>query len=308
MACNSQTYSLGIRNLILGSDRKQKFCILPKADVAGSLAGKYFVVHQPDANNTKHVFWMDDGVAAAPSVPNATMHAVEYLPNDSKSAIAAAIVAVMNPLAWVSAVLDGMEVECEMDAIGYAYEARDVLDPLKKTGFNIVVAQFGSKITDLGGTEGDVTMSITEELKDVTSPQTGTFILAQIRRGATMEVNFSLKDSSEMSIRRALNFYGGTIVTDDTSETISGYGTNNLFKSTDDVADQLILRPTALAADNDASQDFTLHKCKLKLGEQVFSSENEYVLPIVVSVYLDSSKSGFANLFSFGDASAMPSA
>jgi hypothetical protein len=310
MACNSNKYNLGIRNIILGSDRPQKFCVFTKADVSDSLDGKFFVVHEP-VTQAKHYFWFNTsgGSAVDPAVPNATGHEVAIATGASKSAVASALQAVIDPLSFVVATVSGNEIECTMVANGYAYESRDALDAAKKTGFSITVAQFGSVATDLGGTNGDITFTVTEQTKEIKAPQTGDFVLAEIRRGASVSASFELKDSSVESIRRALNFYGGTIVTDDAaSEVISGYGSANLFKSTDDVADKLVFRPTDKAGDADASEDFTIHKCKLKLGEQTFSAENEYILPIEAIGYLDSSKSGFANLFSYGDASALPEA
>ncbi|HNC40333.1 MAG TPA: hypothetical protein PK522_00965 [Nitrosomonas sp.] len=309
MACNTQTYNLGIRNILLGSDRPQKTCIFTKADVSSSLQNKYIVMHEP-VTQAKHYFWFNVATAGTdPAVPNATGHAVAISSNATKNAVATALQTVIDALAWASATVSGNEVEVTMTADGYAYEARDALSSLSKTGFSVNVAQFGSVQFDAGGTNGDITFTIEEQTKEIKSPQTGDFLLAEIRRGSNVTASFELKDSSAESIRRALNFYGQTIVTDDAaSEVITGHGSNNLFKSTDDVADQVILRPTDKAGDADASEDFTIHKARLKLGEITFSAENELVLPIEVMGYLDTSKSGFANLFSYGNGSALPSA
>lgn len=309
MACNTSQYNLGIRNILLGKDRPQKTCIYTKADVSGSLNNKYFIVHEPVTQN-KHYFWFNVATLGVdPAIPNATAHVVALSSGATKQAVASALQAVMNPLPFCNAVVTDNEVEVTMDVNGYAYEARDALNPLAKTGFNIIVSQFGSVQFDAGATNGDITFTVEEQTKEIKSPQTGDFLLAEIRRGASVSVSFELKDTSMASIRRALNFYGGTIVTDDAaSEVITGYGSANLFKSTDDVADQVILRPTDKANDADASEDFTIHKSKLKLGELTMSAENELVLPIEVMGYLDTSKSGFANLFSYGVGSALPSA
>lgn len=309
MACNTSQYNLGIRNILLGKNRPQKTCIYTKADVSGSLNNKYFIVHEP-VTQTKHYFWFNVATTGIdPAVPNATGHAVAISTNATKNAVASALQGVMNPLSFCSAVVTDNEVEVTMDSNGYAYEARDALSSLSKTGFNIIVSQFGSVQFDAGATNGDITFTVEEQTKEIKSPQTGDFLLAEIRRGASVSVSFELKDTSMASIRRALNFYGGTIVTDDAaSEVITGYGSANLFKSTDDVADQVILRPTDKANDADASEDFTIHKSKLKLGELTMSAENELVLPIEVMGYLDTSKSGFANLFSYGVGSALPNA
>lgn len=309
MACNTSQYNLGIRNILLGKDRSQKTCIYTKADVSGSLNNKYFIVHEP-VTQAKHYIWFNVATTGVdPAVPNATGHVVAISTNATKNAVATALQSVLNGVYDWTATVTGNEVELSFDVNGYAYEARDALDTLDKTGFNIIVSQFGSVQFDAGATNGDITFSVTEETKEIKSPQTGDFLLAEIRRGASVSVSFELKDTSMASIRRALNFYGQTIVTDDSaSEVITGYGSNNLFKSTDDVADQVILRPTDKANDADASEDFTIHKAKLKLGELTMSAENELVLPIEVMGYLDTSKSGFANLFSYGVGSALPNA
>jgi hypothetical protein len=307
MGCNTSTYNLGIRNILLGKDRPQTFCILTKADVAASLQNKYLIVHEP-VTNLKHYFWFNVATLGVdPAVPNATAHPVAIASGASASAVATALQGVMDALAWLVATVSANEVECSMVTNGYAYEARDAQASGSKTKFNIVVKQFGSVQADLGSTNGDITFTVEEQTKEIKSPQTGDFVIGEIRRGATVEASFELKDTSIASIRRALNFYGGTIVTDDAaSQVLTGYGTSNLFKSTEDVADQLILRPTDKASDADASEDFTIHKAKLKLGEMTMSAENEFVLPIKVVGYLDTTKSAFANLFSYGDASALP--
>jgi hypothetical protein len=309
MSCNANTYNLGIRNVILGEDRPQKTCILTKADVASSLQNKYFVLHVP-VTQAKHYFWFNVATAGVdPAVPNATAHVVAIAADADKNAVAAALNTVIDATADFESTVSGNEVEVYTVADGYAYEGRDALDPLSKTGFNITVAQFGSLESDAGGTNGDITFTIEEQLKDIKSPQTGDFLLAQLRRGSNITIAFELKDTSADNIRKALANYGSIIVSDDAaSAVIAGHGSANLFKSTDDVASRCILRPTDKAADGDASEDFTIHKCKIKLGELTMSAENELVLPIEIVGYLDTSKSSFANLFSYGDASALPSA
>lgn len=309
MACNTSQYNLGIRNILLGKDRPQKTCIYTKADVSSSLQNKYIVIHEP-VTQVKHYFWFNVGSAGVdPAVPNSTGHVVAIAANATKTAVATALQLVIDGMTWANATVSSNEIEVTFVTNGYAYEARDALSSLSKTGFNIIVSQFGSVQFDAGATNGDITFTVEEQTKEIKSPQTGDFLLAEIRRGASVSVSFELKDTSMASIRRALNFYGQTIVTDDSaSEVITGYGSNNLFKSTDDVADQVILRPTDKANDVDASEDFTIHKAKLKLGELTMSAENELVLPIEVMGYLDTSKSGFANLFSYGVGSALPNA
>lgn len=307
MACNTQEYNLGVRNVILGKTSKQQFCVSAKADVAGSLAGNYFVVHAP-VTNVKHVYWMSNGVAVAPTVPNATLHAVSYTNNASASDIATAIASAFNAGTLVDGVASGAHVDCIMVDDGFAYEARDAMAAADQVGFKFTLVKYGRIQADLGSTQGDITATIEEQVVEVKSPQTGDYVLAEIRRGVKVSMAFELKSTAESNIRDALAWYGGTFVTDDAaSAVISGYGSANLFKSTEDVATQIILRDPASAAANDASYDFTLHKAKLKLGQLTFSSENEFVLPVEVVGYLDKTKYTGLNMFTYGDASKVPS-
>lgn len=308
MACNIQTRNLGPRNIILGKPINQTFCIFTKADVASSLQNTFFVVHEP-VTQAAHYFWFNVGAAGVdptPDIPGATGHAVAISANATASAVATALNGVINPLAWVSSTVTANEVECTMSAPGYAYEVRDALGAADKTEFTFVVKQFGAVQVDLGGTEGDITLTLEEQLVPVTAPQYGAFVLEEIRRGASLTASFSLQSTSEADIRRVMNFYGGTIVTENGSgKALTGYGSQNLFKATSDVTQQVIFRPSQLAGIPDASQDFTIPKAKLKLGELTFSGENLFVLPVEVTAYLDTADNGYVNFFSYGDKSAL---
>jgi hypothetical protein len=309
MSCQTQNFQLGVRNIIIGENRPQVFCIVTKKDVSGSLAGKYFVFHEP-VTQAKHYVWLNvtgDPGSVDPAIPNATAHQVTLAANDTAAAVATKIATVLAGLTFInSAVATGNHIEVKFQANGYAYEARDALIAAKKTGFQITVSKFGSVQADAGPTQGDITLSIEHKFTDITSPQTGDFILGQIRRGVTVSMSFELKSTAEAQIRDALNYYGGTYVTDDAdSAVLSGYGSKNIFKSFDDVTVPVILREPALAAENDPSRDLTLVKAKVALGEITFSAESELVLPVEVTGYLDQSKFSGLNLLKFGDSTKL---
>lgn len=309
MSCNVSQYNLGVRNILLGKSTTQKFCISTKPDtVLATLNEKFFVVHAP-VTNAKHYFWFNTGTGVDPAVPNATGHEVEIVALDSKNTVATKLATAMAALSTLfdSAVAMGDHVDVEMKNPGFAYESRDALEAADRTGFKFTLVQYGRVQRDMGATEGDITATIEEQVQEITSPQTGDFVLGEIRRGVRVSMAFSLKSTSADQIREAINFYGSTIVTDDADSTvIAGYGSKNLFKSTEDVTTQLILRAPDFAEANDASEDFTLHKAKLKLGELTMSAENEFVLPVEVVGYLDKTKHSSVNMFSYGDASKIP--
>lgn len=309
MSCNTQAFQLGVRNVIIGEDTKQKFCITAKRDVAGSLGGKYFIVHEP-VTQAKHYFWFNTGTSVDPAIPNATGHELALVSGSSAIDVATALQLFLETLPWIdSAVQTAEHIEVTLMVAGYAYEARDAIAELGKTKFIIQVTKFGNLQVDAGPTNGDITVTLEEQLQDITSPQTGDFVLAQLRRGVTASLAFELKNTADSDIRKALNYYGGTYVTDDAdSAVLTGYGSKNLFKSFDDVATKVILREPSLAAENDPSKDLLFPKAKVSLGEITYSAESELVLPIAVTAYLDQSKFNGLNFLAFGDSTKLPNA
>ena len=309
MGCNQATYNLGIRNVIVGELRKQTFCITTKADVAASLNNKYFVVHVP-VTNAKHYFWYNVATTGVdPAVPNATGHAIAIASGASAAAVATATSAVLAGLVAIfdsSVVSDLKHITVVMNDDGPAYSARDGFGA-NKTGFTITTSQFGSTPLDLGGTEGDISFKQDPSFIEITTPQTGDFVLDEIRKGMKVSASFEIKDSSVDSFRRSINYYGSTIVTDDAaSDVVTGVGSGNLFVGMSNVATKVVFRPTTNVAEANPAEDFTLHKAVLKMGELTFSAEGEQLIPIEITAYLDQTKSGSANLYSYGDASKVP--
>lgn len=310
MACNTQKYNLGVRNILLGKDTYQQFCIEAKADVSGSLENKYIVIHRPNSTQDKHYFYFEVGGSGStdPAIPNATGHMVSVATNATAAAVATALQGVIDALSWASASVDIAHVTVTFTEYGRAYIARNAFGSASPD-FTILTNQFGSSQVDLGGTNGDITMTVEETTKEIKSPQTGDYLLDELHLGTNVSFGFELKDSSAAMIRKMMNLSGDTFVSDDAaSEVVTGYGSGNLFGSKLAKAEQLVLRPTVLAESSDPSEDFTLHKASLKLGELALSAENELVLPIEAMGYLDQTKNGIANFFSYGDASKVPNA
>jgi hypothetical protein len=308
MACNVQTRNLGPRNILLGKDTYQQFCLTAKADVSGDLENKFFVIHEP-VTQLKHVFYFEVGGSGStdPLIPNSTSHKVSVATNASATVVASAIAAIVDALTWVSATATADHVDMAMTtAYGKAYPIRDALADASKTKFTFVVTKYGSTQEDLGGTEGSVKMTLTQQNVEIKTPQTGNFVLGQIRQGVGASVSFSLQDTSVSKIRQVLDFYGSTVVPDNGSgKVLSGYGSANLFSSTDDADTQLILRPSSLAGIPDASQDFTFPKASLQLGELEFAGDKIFLLPVVATAFLDTSDNSYLNFFSYGDKSSL---
>jgi hypothetical protein len=281
----------------------QAGCITTKADVSGNLENKYFVMHEP-VTQAKHYFYYQVGGSGVvdPAVPNATGHLIDVATNATATAVATATASVIDALSWVAATSSGAHITITYTTAGYAYEMRDSTSSLAKTTFTFNTTTFGQTQADLGATEGDVTFTKEENLFDVIDSRYGDYITDQLRRGVQITFGFSLKDSSASMLRKMFANYGSIIVPDVADATpIAGFGTNNIFKSVTDIAGQLILRPVDLAASSDASEDLTMPKAYMKLGELAFSSENLLVLPVEATGLLDTSKDSFISYAGYGN-------
>lgn len=302
MSCSTQTYNLGPRTILLGKNTYQAGCITTVADVSQNLENKYFVMHEP-VTQLKHYFWFEVGGSGGvdPAVPDATGHKVSIATNATATAVATATAAVIDALSWVAATSSGAHITVTYSTYGYAYEMRDTTSAAK-TVFTFNTSTFGQTQADLGATDGDVGFAKEESLFDVPDSRYGDFIVDQLRKGTKINFSFSLKDSSVAMIRKMFNFYGSTVVPDVADATaITGFGSHNIFKTVGDVTTQLILRPVTLAASSDASEDLTMPKAYLKLGELSFSSDNLLVLSVEATGFLDLTKNSFFDCLGYGN-------
>lgn len=302
MACNTQRFKLDIRNILLGKQTKHETCITTKAGT--SLGGKFWVFHEPNTQAKRYV-WYNTGTSVDPAVPGATGVEVDILVGDSAAQVATKTATALSALTGVvdSAVATGNEIKLVMAVAGPCFPSRDALATAAKTGFAIATRKQGWVQVDLGPTNGDITLTLEESLQDVTSPQTGDFLLAQIRRGFTGSAEFELKDVSAAQLQRLLLFSGEVFITDDADQKIiGGLGQSKLFTSKEDAATQLVFRPSNKVADADPSEDITMPFAVLSLGELVFSAENEAVYPVTATPYLKEGMDPKANFLIFGDA------
>lgn len=303
MSCQQQTFTIRNVAAYFGSNKKQKFCITTKADVSSSLQNKFIVIHVP-VTNAKHYFWFDVGGAGVdPAVPNATGHEVSISANATAAAVASALQAVINPLTWINATVSGTNVACEMVDNGYAYAARDAIKTASKTGFKVEIAQYGRTQADLGPTE-EISVGLEESFIDVTTPQTGAYVLDQLRTGLSATFSFNLRDTSPARLQQALGFSGTIIVSDDAdSKTIVGYGSGNLFTSGLDVADAFVLRPIKNVETAIPDEDLTFQKARIRVTEIPTNTGELSTIGVEVTAFLDQSKSGLGDFFAYGDAS-----
>ena len=302
MSCQVTDYQIGVRNVKFGTNKYQKSCIMTVADVAASLNNKYFVMHQPDTTKTKHVFWFNvaSGGTAPTGLGTVTLHEVAIASGATAAAVATALNTVIDSLAWAASIIstdDATHIEVTMGAYGETWWASDTKNTGSKTGFTFVNVQKGRVRVDLGVTNGDTVLTKEIDQLVVTAPQTGAYPLSTINRGMTGQCTFELKTTSKESVARLIEMDGQCYTTDDADQKlICGYGSENLFKSSDVVADVLSLEDPNGLTDN----DIHLMKSKLTLGDLTFSAESEWVLPVAAEGYLDPTVDSASNFIMKG--------
>lgn len=309
MGCQVTDYQIGVRDVYFGTNIYQQSCILTVADVSASLNNKYFIIHQANAAKTKHVFWFNvaSGGTAPTGLGTVTLHEIAIASGATAAAVATAANSVINALTWCNSVIssdDPTHIEVTMTEYGETWWARDTKNSGSKTGFTFVNVRMGRVQQNLGVTNGDTVLTKEIDQLIITGPQTGAYPLAAINRGMTGSATFELKTTSKEMFAKIIGMDGQCYTTDDADQKlICGYGSENLFKSSDVVVDVLSLKDPNGIVDN----DIHLMKCKLTLGDLTFSGESELVLPVSAEGYLDTTLDSAANFIMKGDLAKLKS-
>jgi len=153
----------------------------------------------------------------------------------------------------------------------------------------------------LGFTEGDIEITFTEDIVDVTAHQEGTNVLSGIRTGKRAEVSITLKETNRALVKYMLEQSGQSITASGGSSAVVGWGSGRDFTQVLGQAAKLTLHPVTKAA-NDYSEDITFWKAYPKPDSFVFSGENPSTLTIEFMIYPDTSKADQARLGVIGNA------
>ena len=153
----------------------------------------------------------------------------------------------------------------------------------------------------LGFTEGDIEITFTEDIVDVTAHQEGTNILSGIRTGKRAEVSITLKETNRALVKYMLQQSGQSITASGGASAVVGWGSGRDFTQTLGQAGVLKFHPVTKAS-GDYSEDITFWKAYPKPDSFVFSGENPSTLSIEFHIYPDTSKADQARLGVVGDA------
>lgn len=286
-------------NVTWGESTAQVQTITCVADVADSLDGKYFYIFN-QAGTKFHVWFNTSGGAAVDPAPGGSTAAVVTLTTGATaSAVATATEAVIEALSGLDSTVDTATITVTQSTAGVVQAAFDV-----NSGFTFGVTTEGDAATDMGFCDGDIELSVEEDLADIVAQQSGSNVLSQIRTGKKVELTLTFKESSIAQIKRLLNLSGGGLFTPvgANATELAGHGQYGDFVQTLAKAKKLTLHPTVLGS-SDKTRDYTFHHAYPMLDKIPFSGENIHQIPVSFKIYPKTSLNSRVQYYAFGDGS-----
>lgn len=155
--------------------------------------------------------------------------------------------------------------------------------------------------TGVGYIDGDISVTLEEQVVDITAHSEGTNVLDHIRTGKNAEVTMTLKESASGQFDTFVSSAGGSTNSDGSSGVdVIGWGSNKDFTRVGTQADALILHPVANADDN-YDEDIAFWKAYPLLGSINISGENPRTMEITFKIIPDLSKPSDIRLWIRGD-------
>jgi len=251
------------------------------------------------SSSTAYYVWYNvDAGGVDPAVAASTGIEVAVLSTDNQAAVAtkvaAAIVLVAGLTALVDPKNDGRVILKVLEyAAGVHAAAGDV------TGHTFVPVHDGF-FHDFGYTEGDLELTMDQQLLDITAHQTGTDILTSLVTGMNVELGVALKEISDSNIERLIDLTTGGSFTPGAGTKLQGYGFGQNNLNVLDKSGRLILHPARLA-DTDTSEDFCCWLSYPKVDSFAFSGENPELINVTFRVFTDDFIDEAVNKVAIGD-------
>lgn len=291
--------------VILGDNTMLVQKITCRADVAGDLTSKHFVLHTPTEN---HVFWFDDGVVTDPTFPTGwVVHPIVFADDDSATSIATKVAAVIAALTGkFTATASGKVVTVTNTAAGYAHAGRDAYEEAKRCGFAFKITTLGFAEVSAGAIKDDIEISgMTSKSKEILTHATGETVQGEIITGydkPTLKLNFY--EFNKAAIKRALILAGGQTMLpelEDATEII-GYGQTSLGSAKPTIKVRL---HKVDADDADMSEDWNIWKASVSVDSFKFSGTDFSEIPVSIAIYPDTTKPGLIQFFAIGDVTGL---
>lgn len=289
MSITSQVSNIEIVSVDAQFGNQHLVCIDTVA--AGDLAGTSFNI---SSRTTDYYVWLDDGVASDPDPVGKTAIAVTILDTETAAELAVKIAAAIESEDDFNAVeiTDKGQLIVEVKGLGAPNLAFSDVD----SGFTFTVLREGSLI-DLGFLDGDVELTLDEQVFDITSHQTGTQVIGSLRTGITVgPISMSLKETTAAKLKEFMEASAAVEYTvgANTVTAIGSLSGSKQFSNTFIDAKTLVLHPTK-KGDAEIDEDFCFWKAYPNLNSLTFSGESNRMLSIDFNIFLDERRVNQAN-------------
>lgn len=298
MANNVQNIVIEPVDAIWGAQHKVAF-----TTVAGTgLGGDYFTFATPE---TDFYFWYNTGASVDPAPGGFTEGAeISILVGDTAAQVATKTVAAINA---VAATIKAHAKISPSSTSTFNLEAKLMGAPLAAatagtSTFTLSIAKAGFK-TELGYIDGNVELGLNEQLFDIVAHQTGTQLLGQLRTGVTPgPITLSLKETVAEKLQSLMDGIGVDYTPSGGTEVkaIGALAGSKQFANVVADAGKLVLHPTK-NAETVYTDDFAFWVAYPKLNNLVFSGEENRMIEVEFSIFLDEAKVNEASVFVYGD-------
>jgi hypothetical protein len=141
--------------------------------------------------------------------------------------------------------------------------------------------------TGVGYLEGDISVTVEEQVVDITAHSEGTNVLDSIRTGKSCEVTMTLKESASGQFDTIVSSAGGATDSAGSSGVdVIGWGSGKDFTGVSAQAGKLVLHPVTNAA-SDYSEDLAFWKAYPMLDSITISGENPRTMSVTFKCYPD---------------------
>lgn len=257
-------------------------CLEILADGSATYSAKYWLL---DADGTNYYVWYNTGASVDPAVAGRTGIEVAITVTDTKAEIVAATIVEINLVTGLKALVDPRNsAKFVVKVLSYNVAGNATIGTMTGALLSIDLMASGF-FHDMGFSDGDLEVTLDQQLVDVNAHQAGAEMIAAIVNGMNVELSVALKEVTEENLAKIIDDTTGGTYTLGLNE-YRGYGSGQNSQNVLDRAARLILHPVRLA-DNVYTSDLCMPLAYPKLDSLLYSGENPQLLNLTFRVFRD---------------------
>jgi hypothetical protein len=262
----------------------QTDCVEVAAETGTNLNSKYWLFSSPTVD---YYVWYDvNNTGVNPALVGKTGIEVNVAIGASKAQVASAVATAIDAIAELSCIVDPKNSgRVILKVKEYAPGVHAANGDLGANVHNFVPVHDGF-FHDFGFTDGDLEISMDQQLLDITAHQTGTEILTALVTGMNVELGVALKEISDENLQRLIEQTTGDAFTPVGGTKLQGYGSGQNFRNVLEKAGRLILHPAGKPR-SEREDDLCAPLAYPKLDNITFSGENPQLINVTFRVFKD---------------------